>query len=53
VLRAVKPWEEEAGMTHREASELVDYSDSWVSKRVSEWRNGEWESVTPHGGESA
>lgn len=40
-LRAVRPWEPDAGLTQREAAQLVDYSKSWVSDRVQEWKMGE------------
>lgn len=38
-LRAVKPWSE-GGMTYREAAKLTDYSRTWVSERVTEWKEG-------------
>jgi len=40
-LRAVKPWTDDAGMSYREAGNVVDYSEGWVSDRVQEWRSGE------------
>lgn len=39
-LRAVKPWDDHEGMTHREAAKLTDYSHSWVTERVNEWHDG-------------
>ena len=42
-LRAVKPWDASDGMTHRDASKLLDYSASWVTRRVAEWKDGEIE----------
>jgi len=41
ILRAVQPWDEDAGMTYSDAGELVDYSAGWVSDRIGEWRDGE------------
>jgi len=40
VLRAVKPWAEDEGMTQNDAAKLIDYSDSWVSDRVQEFKDG-------------
>jgi transposase len=42
VLRAVEPWDEDSGMTYREAAKLVDYSRGWVSDRVQDWRDGQY-----------
>jgi hypothetical protein len=28
-------------MSYREAGNVVDYSEGWVSDRVQEWRSGE------------
>jgi hypothetical protein len=43
VLRATKPWApDHIGMTQRDAAELVDYSDSWVSDTVRDWKKGEY-----------
>lgn len=39
-IRAVKPWDDDAGMTYREAAKLIDYSSSWVGDRVDEWKDG-------------
>jgi len=39
-LRAVKPWDNDGGMSQKDAAELVDYSESWVGNRVREWRDG-------------
>jgi len=39
-LRAVKPWDDDAGMTYRDAAKLIDYSSSWVGDRVDEWDEG-------------
>lgn len=39
-LRAVKPWDEERGMTQREAAKLIDYSRRWVGERAQEWSEG-------------
>lgn len=40
-LRAVRPWDDNDGMTYREAAKLIDYSRSWVGDRVKEWEDGE------------
>jgi hypothetical protein len=40
VLRAVKPWDEERGMTQTDAAKLIDYSRPWVSDRIQEYRDG-------------
>jgi hypothetical protein len=40
-LRLCKPWSDE-GESYSSAADTVGYSDSWVSDRVKEWRNGEW-----------
>ena len=43
VIRATKPWApDHIGMTQREAAKLVDYSDSWVSDTVRDWKEGEY-----------
>jgi hypothetical protein len=47
VLRAVKPWGEDVGMTQRDASKLIDYSETWVSNRVDEWREGHHRELLP------
>lgn len=41
-LRAVKPWAEGRGMSQEEAASLTDYSQSWVSDKVKNWRKGEY-----------
>ncbi len=41
VVRAVKPWSDDDGMSQTEAASLVDYSSSWVGDRVREWESGE------------
>jgi len=40
-VRAVKPWDDESGMSQEEAASLVDYSGSWVGNRVREWKKGQ------------
>lgn len=42
-LRAVKPWENERGLSYDEAAEIVDYSKTWVNDRVKDWRRGRLE----------
>lgn len=39
-LRSVRPWDPNAGMTYRKAAELIDYSPTWVSDRVDDWKKG-------------
>jgi energy-coupling factor transporter ATP-binding protein EcfA2 len=41
VIRGVRPWDDEGGMTYREAAKLTDYSRGWVSDRMQEWKDGE------------
>lgn len=41
-LRAVKPWADDRGMTQSDAAALTDYSQSWVSDKVENWRKGEY-----------
>jgi hypothetical protein len=41
-LRAVKPWDDDGGMTYREAGKLIDYSRGWVSERMQEWKDGHY-----------
>lgn len=41
-LRAVKPWADDRGMTQADAASLTDYSQSWVSDKVSNWEKGEY-----------
>jgi len=45
VVRGVKPWSDESGMSQSEAAALVDYSSSWVGDRVREWESGEHREV--------
>lgn len=39
-IRAVKPWAPNMGLTQRDASKLIDYSESWVSETVRDWKDG-------------
>lgn len=39
-LRAVEPWDDDAGMTQKDAAKLIDYSDSWISERVQDYKDG-------------
>lgn len=42
-IRAVKPWApRNHGMTQRDAAKLIDYSESWVSESVRDWKDGEY-----------
>lgn len=42
-IRATKPWApRKHGMTQRDASKLVDYSESWVSEVVRDWKDGDY-----------
>lgn len=38
-IRAVKPWDDDAGLSYPKAAQLVDYSREWVGNRVREWRD--------------
>lgn len=40
-LRAVKPWDDDAGVRYADAADIVGYSEGWVTNRVGEWRDGE------------
>jgi hypothetical protein len=44
-IQAYKPWSDSEGMTYKEIGRngagLVDFSESWVAERISEWRGGE------------
>jgi len=42
VIKAVKPWDDDDGMTYREAADLIDYSHQWVGERVRQWKNGDY-----------
>lgn len=45
-LRAIRPWDDDAGMTQSDAADLLlDYSQTWLSKRIKEWERGEWEGL--------
>ena len=42
-IRATKPWApDHIGMTQRDAAKLIDYSESWVSETVRDWKDGEY-----------
>jgi hypothetical protein len=41
VVNAVKPWDDDDGMTYREASSLVEYTAEWVGHIVRRWKDGE------------
>jgi hypothetical protein len=48
-----KPWDGSGGMTLREAAKYTDFSRTWVSSRVQEWKEGEIEvDLTDHKSES-
>ena len=38
-IRAVRPWDDEGGLSYQKAARLVDYSHEWVGTRVREWRD--------------
>lgn len=40
-IRATQPWDDDKGMTYKEAAKLIDYSRGWVGDRVDDWRMGE------------
>lgn len=42
-LRAVQPWDDDGGMSYRDAAKLTDYSYSWVKDRIGEWQDGDWD----------
>jgi hypothetical protein len=42
-LRLTKPWSDGKGMTQREAAKYIDYSRGWISDRVQDWKDGEYE----------
>lgn len=42
VLRAVQPWNHHAGLTQRDAAKLIDYSESWVSETIRDWKDGDY-----------
>lgn len=39
-LRAVRPWDENSGMSQNDAADLIDYSQAWISDKVNEFRKG-------------
>jgi len=42
-IRATKPWAPgHLGMTQRDAAKLIDYSESWVSETIRDWKDGEY-----------
>lgn len=45
VLRAVKPWRDDSGLTYREAAKVVGYSRGWVQDRINEWRDGHYDGL--------
>lgn len=47
VLRMVKPWDDSAGMSQREAAKYIDYSRTWVGDRVEEWNEGYYRDILP------
>jgi hypothetical protein len=41
-IRLYKPWDDSNDTTYREVADVIDeYSKSWVSNRVREWKDGE------------
>ena len=44
-LRATQPWDDDSGMTYREASKLIDYSPTWVSNVVQDYRDGMYQNL--------
>jgi len=40
VINAVKPWDDDQGMTYREASTLVEYTPEWVGHTLRQWMDG-------------
>lgn len=39
-----KPWKDGGGVSQKDAGNVVGYSSAWVSERVQEWKNGNFES---------
>jgi hypothetical protein len=48
-LRAVRPWDDDRGMSYRAAAKLTDFSHSWVADRVDEWNEGEHRDLVGEG----
>lgn len=46
-VRAVRPWDDDDGMSRRQAAKLVDYSYGWVRDRVEEWEDGAHRDLVP------
>ena len=42
VLRATRPWDPHSGITQREAANLIDYSQGWVSDTVLAYKDGKY-----------
>jgi len=47
VIKAVKPWDDDDGMTYVEAAELVPRSRQWVGYTVREWNAGKHREIAP------
>jgi hypothetical protein len=41
-LQAVKPWNDDTGVSQKVAADIVGYSAGWINDRVREWRNGQY-----------
>jgi len=47
-LRAVRPWDDTDGMSQGEtARHLLDYSQSWVSEQIRNWKSGDYPELLP------
>lgn len=45
-IRAVRPWDDEHGMTQTDAADyLLDFSQTWLSKRIKAWERGEYDDL--------
>lgn len=45
MLRLVQPWDDDAGLSYREAAQYLDYGRGWISDRVQDWREGVYEGL--------
>jgi len=52
VVRAVQPWDDDGGMSRRQAEKLVDFGYSWTRRRVEEWTDGKHRDIVTAPGAS-
>lgn len=50
-IRATKPWDDDKGMTYKDAAKLIDYSYGWVGDRVDDWKEGKLDHLFEDEGE--